>query len=176
MKLSPHTQSFTKSTARHSRGFALIATISVMVLLVLVALAMLSMSTIELRSNQNDKAMAEAQANARLALMLAMGELQKSMGPDQRVSANGAILAEGSVKHPHWTGVWDSWKAGGSSASGNDNKSEHRTIDGVSNSGMHPTYEENRKDHFRSWLISLTPEEAAINPTHRRPFDHRFGS
>ena len=161
MKLSPHTQSFTKSTARHSRGFALIATISVMVLLVLVALAMLSMSTIELRSNQNDKAMAEAQANARLALMLAMGELQKSMGPDQRVSANGAILAEGSVKHPHWTGVWDSWKAGGSSASGNDNKSEHRTIDGVSNSGMHPTYEENRKDHFRSWLISLTPEEAA---------------
>ena len=32
------------------RGFALIATISVMVLLVMIALAMLSLSTIELRS------------------------------------------------------------------------------------------------------------------------------
>jgi hypothetical protein len=136
-----------------------------MVLLVLIALAMLSMSTIELRSNQKDKAMAEAQANARMALMLALGELQKSMGPDQRVSANGAILAEGSVKHPHWTGVWDSWKAGGSSASGNDDKSEHRTIDGESNSGMHPTYEENRKDHFRSWLVSLDSEEVATVST-----------
>jgi len=97
--------------------------------------------------------------------MLALGELQKSMGPDQRVSANGAILAEGSVKHPHWTGVWDSWKAGGSSASGNDDKSEHRTIDGESNSGMHPTYEENRKDHFRSWLVSLDSEEVATVST-----------
>jgi Tfp pilus assembly protein PilX len=59
MTLSPHTRFFIKSTARHSPGFALIATISVMVLLVLIALAMLSMSTIELRSNKQDKAMAE---------------------------------------------------------------------------------------------------------------------
>ena len=157
MTLSPHTRSFTKSTARHSPGFALIATISVMVLLVLIALAMLSMSTIELRSNQKDKAMAEAQANARMALMLALGELQKSMGPDQRVSANGAILAEGSVKHPHWVGVWDSWRADGDPA-GNDQASQHSTIDDPEQ-GIHPSYEANRKDHFQSWLVSLNQDD-----------------
>ena len=148
-------------------GFALIATISVMVLLVMIALAMLSLSTIESRSSQNGRAMAEAQGNARMALMLAIGELQKSMGPDQRVSANGDILSDpasavSTVNHPHWAGVWNSWKAGTQTGSTNpDTASEHRTIDGASNTGMHPTYEEDREDHFRSWLVSLDPAEAA---------------
>ena len=148
-------------------GFALIATISVMVLLVMIALAMLSLSTIESRSSQNGRAMAEAQGNARMALMLAIGELQKSMGPDQRVSANGDILSDpasavSTVNHPHWAGVWNSWKAGTQTGSTNpDTASEHRTIDGASNTGMHPTYEEDREDHFRSWLVSLDPADAA---------------
>jgi hypothetical protein len=161
MTLSPHTRSFTKSTARHSPGFALIATISVMVLLVMIALAMLSMSTIELRSNQKNKAMAEAKANARLALMLAIGELQKQMGPDQRVSANGAIVSETDVLHPHWTGVWDSWKAGADPV-GPDNPggpSAHQTIQGISTTGMAPTYETSRSDYFRGWLLSLNSDD-----------------
>ena len=111
--------------------------------------------------------MAEAQANARMALMLAMGELQKSMGPDQRVSANGEILSDPTsktttVSHPHWTGVWNSWQAGDSDSSTNpDTESEHRTLAGASNTGMHPTYKDDREDHFRSWLVSLDPAEAA---------------
>ena len=150
-----------RSKIRHSRGFALIATISVMVLLVLVALAMLSMSTIEIRSSQKANAMAEAKANARLALMLALGELQKSMGPDQRVSANGAIVSETDVLHPHWTGAWDSWKAGTDPA-GPDNPggpSAHQTIQGVSSTGMAPTYLASRSDYFRGWLLSLNQSD-----------------
>ena len=141
-------------------GFALIATISVMVLLVMIALAMLSLSTIELRSAQNGKAMAEAQANARLALMLAIGELQKSMGPDQRVSATGDILASNSstIKHPHWTGVWDSWQAGAGTPAGKDEPSHHSTIEDPDD-GIHPSYEVNRKDHFRSWLVTLNKDD-----------------
>jgi Tfp pilus assembly protein PilV len=154
---------------RGSRGFALISSILIMALLVMVALGMLSLSTVEVRSSQNSKAMAEAQANARMALMIAIGELQKSMGPDQRISANGGILSApdsstSTVKNPHWTGVWDSWRAGDAAAGSSatpDSPSEHNTVVGASNNGMHPTYDTNRKDHFREWLVSLDPSKIA---------------
>jgi Tfp pilus assembly protein PilX len=152
----------------HARGFALISTISIMALLMMIAMAMMSLSTIEQRSSQNTRGMVEAQANARMALMLAIGELQKSMGPDQRVSANAEILSDpdsstSTVKQPHWTGVWNSWQAGSVGvASTPDTRSEHSTIEGASNTGMQPTYTENRKDHFHSWLVSLNPGEASL--------------
>lgn len=100
---------------RSPRGFALIATISVMVLLVLVALAMLSMSTIELRSGQNDKVMGEAKANARLALMLALGDLQKYTGSDTRVTAPAAMI---DPNNPSLVGVWKSWEGTNHDANG----------------------------------------------------------
>ena len=93
------------------KGFALIATISVMVLLVMIALAMLSLSTIELRSSRNDQAMAEARANARLALMMAIGELQKNLGPDQRVNANASLYLTEQTNRSQWMGVYKSWTA-----------------------------------------------------------------
>jgi hypothetical protein len=76
------------------RGFALVVTLSLMILLTVIAVGLLSLSTVSLRSSSHGKAMAEAQANARLALMLALGELQKSMGPDQRVSARAETLVQ----------------------------------------------------------------------------------
>jgi hypothetical protein len=38
--------------------------------------------------------MAEAQANARMALMIAIGQLQKTMGPDTRISARAELFAK----------------------------------------------------------------------------------
>ncbi|NNJ85863.1 MAG: hypothetical protein HKP20_01725, partial [Akkermansiaceae bacterium] len=137
-----------------------------MMLIILVAMAMLSLNTVELRSSQNGRAMAEAQANARLALMLALGELQKSMGPDQRISANGEILADpdnrssSGVIHPRWTGVWNSWRAGDTDPAGNDERSQHSTLDDA-DYGIRPSYETDRKDHFHSWLVSLDKENAS---------------
>jgi type II secretory pathway pseudopilin PulG len=89
-------------------GFALIATISVMVLLVMIALAMLSLTTIETRSARGTTHQAIAQANARLALMMAINDLQKFAGPDQRVTARADILQTSttSVENPNWIGVW----------------------------------------------------------------------
>ncbi|WP_367872137.1 hypothetical protein [Luteolibacter sp. Populi] len=76
-------------------GFALVITLSLMVLLTILAVGLLSLSTISLRSSTREDAMATARANARMALMLAIGDLQKQAGPDQRVTGT-ADLAGGT--------------------------------------------------------------------------------
>ena len=94
-------------------GFALIATISIMVLLVLIALAMLTTSSIELRSTSVAQETETARANARLALMVALGELQSGMGPDQRVSASSydsSTSGTSSEPQPQLYGGWRSWE------------------------------------------------------------------
>ncbi|MFK7912020.1 MAG: hypothetical protein AB8F34_15675 [Akkermansiaceae bacterium] len=92
--------------AKSKRGFALIATISVMTLLVMLALAMLSFSMIEVRSSRLGDAEQEAKANARLSLLLAIGQLQKAAGPDQRITTPGQLF-DPNVS-PAITGVWES--------------------------------------------------------------------
>ena len=73
------------------KGFSLVITISLMVLLSLLAVGMLTLATISLRASRNSDAMAVARANARLALELALGDLQKWAGKDQRVTATANI-------------------------------------------------------------------------------------
>ena len=93
-------------------GFALVVTLSLMILLTVIAVGLLSLSSISLRSSSQSSAMATARANARLALMLAIGDLQKSAGPDQRVTARADILDTDPAKkskNPRLTGVWRSW-------------------------------------------------------------------
>ena len=115
-------------------GFALVISLSLMVLLTVLSVGLLSLSSISLRASTRGDAMAAARANARLALMFALGELQQSTGPDQRVTATadlagtatGDELPNGSAPlnnttvnsaqkglsavQPgtrHWTGVWN---------------------------------------------------------------------
>jgi hypothetical protein len=149
-------------------GFSLITTVMILTLLALIAIGLLSLSTVTIRSTTALDAQLEARANARLALMLALGELQQQMGPDQRISAPASILDDSvesssheGLSHPHWTGVWNAWAAGGQSF-GDDEPSEHRTIAGASNRGMAPAYQKNRRDHFRSWLVSLNREQQRV--------------
>jgi Tfp pilus assembly protein PilX len=95
---------------RRPRGFALVVTLSLMILLTVIAVGLLALSSISLRASTQGQAMAIAQANARMALMLAIGELQKSAGPDQRITAAADILPAAKPAAPgraHWTGVWD---------------------------------------------------------------------
>lgn len=78
------------------RGFALIVTLSLMILLTVIAVGLLSLSSISLRASGQSEAMQVARANARMALMLALGDLQKSLGPDARISARAETLAKDS--------------------------------------------------------------------------------
>ncbi|MES2996978.1 MAG: hypothetical protein V4733_09225 [Verrucomicrobiota bacterium] len=85
-------------------GFALVITLSLMMLLALVAMALLSLAAITTRSSQGT-GVSVARANARMALILAIGDLQKHTGPDRRVTAN-ASLVNADIDNPQWVGVW----------------------------------------------------------------------
>lgn len=120
----------------NQRGFALIVTLSLMVLLAVVAVGLLSLSTIALRSTSLQNANEVAKSNARLALMLALGELQKNAGDDRRITADGAF-EQGSA-HPDAVGVWRSW-----SPQLTPNP-ERKDVD----------YDSPKSDNFISWLVS----------------------
>src|SRR6187551_1134834 len=106
-----------KRRPAHFQGFALVVALMLMVLLLVLAVGLLSLSSISLRSTSQGDAMHTARANAQLALQLAIGELQKHAGPDQRVTANAEINYSGTSstsKPPNmkWTGVWSTTALG----------------------------------------------------------------
>ncbi len=94
-----------KFTGFKRRGFTLVVTVSLMVLLAVVAVGLLSLASIELRKSGQGDAMAVARKNARLGMMLAVGELQKHAGSDQRVTATSSVLGT-EVENASWVGVW----------------------------------------------------------------------
>lgn len=111
MKFSAY--NYVCKSQRPPRGFALVVTLLLMILLMIIAVGFLDLSTVSLRSSSHEMAQVTAEANARMALILAIGELQKEMGPDQRISAPGGQLLEEGDKSArnHWTGVYESWPA-----------------------------------------------------------------
>ena len=119
---NPYPQPFMKSSPARKlerRGFALVVTLSLMILLTVVAVGLLSLSAVSLRSEALGLAEAEARANARLAMILAIGDLQKQLGPDQRISITADQRSQGgdggessaAAGSHYWTGVYDSWPA-----------------------------------------------------------------
>lgn len=105
---------------RKPQGFALVVTLTLMVLLTLLAVGLLSLSAVTLRADSRNSAPSEARANAKMALMVAIGELQKEMGPDQRISvtADQRMASDGDGEETsvapgnmYWTGVYDSWRS-----------------------------------------------------------------
>jgi hypothetical protein len=111
MKISPQLPT-------RKQGFALVVTLSLLILLTLVAVGLLSLSSVTLRTSGHTTAQQAAQANARLALSLAIAQLQKETGPDQRITtlADQRSSGDGSQSSAaegrrHWTGVYRSWPA-----------------------------------------------------------------
>lgn len=115
------------------RGFAIIVTISLMVLLSLLAVGLLGLSSVALRSSGQSSARGVAEANARLALMMAIAELQRELGPDSRISAPQDV-GGASGGSANWTAVYDAWGREGAGA---------------------PLSPESRGEpKFRGWLVS----------------------
>ncbi len=123
------------------RGFALIATLSLMILLAILAVGMLSLSAVSLRSSSQGAAQAEAHANARVALMLAISELQRSTGPDTRITAPANIVDE---NYPQLLGVWRSWEGTNHEANGRPSVPNYASKDQSESEG----------GRFVDWLVS----------------------
>ena len=122
---------------RKLSGFTLIVTLCLMMLLMIIGVGILSLSSTALRQSGHGAAMSQARANARLALMMAMGDLQKSLGPDQRITAAAELLPQNraaSLGRKYWTGVWD-------------------------NTSFSPLRPDNKK--FLRWLVSDVPAAIA---------------
>ena len=85
-------------------GFALVISLSLMVLLTVLSVGLLTLSTLSLRASSQSEAMEVARSNARMALSLAIGQLQKSAGPDQRITAPASF--EDPTAPRGLTSVW----------------------------------------------------------------------
>ena len=117
-------------------GFALILALALMSLIFLLIVTLVTYVGTELRLTELRKQKVLADSNARMGLMVALGELQKHLGPDTRVTATADLLDErieenkmpysynsspstgvdlnedGNIEavvpfgQRHWTGVW----------------------------------------------------------------------
>jgi hypothetical protein len=95
-----------KASAQHpERGLALLLVISLLALVTVLVVSLAVITRVETQINMGSSAQIQAKHNALLALSVAMGELQRQVGPDQRVTA-AADAASASAVNPHWTGVW----------------------------------------------------------------------
>jgi hypothetical protein len=104
-----------QSKGPHNGGFALVIALSLMAFVLLLLLSITTLVQVETQSAGMQKDKLQAQQNALLGLKLALGDLQKFSGADQRITSSAGIFDTDAstvdidgVEHPNWVGVWDS--------------------------------------------------------------------
>jgi hypothetical protein len=92
------------------KGFALIIALSLMAFVILLLVSMSTLVRVESQSSTIAKKTLEARSNAILGLSVALGELQKYAGPDQRsttaATVTTALNSNSQDGTRHWTAVW----------------------------------------------------------------------
>lgn len=101
-----------KNRSASTHGFALVIALSLMAFMLLLILSITTLVRVETQSSNIQLAQLEARMNAQLGAMIALGDLQRYTGPDQRVTARADILLAPGLSGPtgqeRWTGVWSS--------------------------------------------------------------------
>lgn len=120
----------------NKRGFALVVALSLMSFVLLLVLSISALVQVEQQGVGANLRELESRMNAKLGAMLALGDLQRFTGPDQRVTARADILVDPDEVaingQGRWTGVW---------SSKNDLSDEEDILDGL----------DGRRPH---WLVS----------------------
>ncbi|SVD88251.1 uncharacterized protein METZ01_LOCUS441105, partial [marine metagenome] len=87
-----HRRRFTETS--EERGFALVLALALLSFLTLLILSLLALVGVESNLARDRAEDTLARRYAYLGAMLALGELQEQLGPDQRISARAEILDE----------------------------------------------------------------------------------
>ena len=94
-------------------GFVLVSVLLIVALATVLVVVASMMAQIERRAASNSAKIEQARGNALFALDVALNQLQREAGPDQRITAraeildtNSTTLSTNAVNQPLWTGVW----------------------------------------------------------------------
>jgi hypothetical protein len=92
----------------------LVIALGLMAFVLLLLLSITTLVQVETQSAAITKERLQAEQNAYLGLQVAIGELQKHAGPDQRITARSDLIADSAgaptadLSRKYYTGVWDS--------------------------------------------------------------------
>jgi hypothetical protein len=86
----------------------LLITIVLLSFLVLLLVSLAALTRVEIQVASNNQQIALARQNALVALNIAVGQLQKHAGPDQRITARADLEGGPTTPLAHWTGVYGS--------------------------------------------------------------------
>lgn len=87
-------------------GFALVIALSLMAFILLLVLSLTILIRVESKTTQRGLQQLQAEQNALAGIQVALGNLQTSMGPDQRISATAEVLPNTHPSRNKLTGVW----------------------------------------------------------------------
>ncbi len=87
-------------------GFALLITIVLVAFLVLILVGLASFTRVETQVAGNAQQLASARQNALTGLNIALGQLQRYAGPDQKISARADLIP--GQNNPLYVGIWSS--------------------------------------------------------------------
>lgn len=140
-----------------AKGFSLIISLVLMSLLLLLSLGAGALLALELRVSRASSAVSQARLNAEAAGRVALGEIQRLLGSDRRVSANAAILSPdgdfSSLARPRLTGVW----RGGVVASDYDD-AHRKAFVGWLSSGADAYFVGGQPETALNWAKSTAPD------------------
>lgn len=168
--------SFAPSEKR-TRGFALLITITLLAFLVLLLVSLASLTRVETQVASNTQTMAQARQNALMALNIAIGQLQKHTGPDQRVTARADIVTPPNF---NWATVPANptathyFNARATDTTGIDsfwNASRNRNWTGAWRNTNNSTFDPNQPSAYNAtpgtaaWLVSGNENAATFLPT-----------
>lgn len=109
--MSPRSAKQVRLHRRDERGFALLLTLVLVGLLVLLLAGLATYTRLETRAADASLHQLQARQNALMALNIALGQLQKYAGPDQRVTATAEAFG-GVAGTKYYTGVWETTGTG----------------------------------------------------------------